>query len=86
MSSAPQNHIDEEKNISIEKKIEIGNHETIASHLKNALKYYRDAAKYHEEGNNEKAHKSSIYALGHCSIARELLRENARNNKLKGFT
>ena len=82
---APNKIQDEENNVSDEKQVEIVNYEAIASHLKNAVKYHYDAAKYHAEGDHEKAHKSSIFALGHCSIARELLRDDAKNNALKGF-
>jgi hypothetical protein len=68
-----------------EKQMADGNYQIVANHLENAAKYHEDAAKYHENGDHAKAHKSSIFALGHCSIARELLREDAKNNALKDF-
>ena len=86
MSSISQDKKQDEKsNPPLERHIEMDNHKITAEHLENALKYHRETAKFYEEGDHEKAHKSSIFALGHCSIARELLREDAKKNSFKGF-
>jgi hypothetical protein len=57
----------------------------VAGHLEEAAVHYRNAAKYREEGNHEKAHKSSIFALGHCCLARELLREDVKDHAWENF-
>lgn len=73
------------KNFSNDKQKGIEHHKTAATHLEAAAKHHRDAAKYQEEGNIEKAHQSSVYAHGHCCIANENQRENAKFHALNNM-
>ncbi len=68
---------------SSENQIEIKSYKNILTHLKEVEKYYNKAAKYREEGKHEKAHKSFVFALGHCCMVKELLREDVEKNVWK---
>jgi len=72
-----------EEKSSSENQIEIRNYKNVLTHLKEVEKYYNKAAKYHEEGKHEKAHKSFVFALGHCCMVKELLREDVEKNVWK---
>lgn len=61
----------------------IENHKKVATHFEAAAKSHRDAAKYHEDGNHEKACESSIKAQGHQCLANELQKEDAKYLALK---
>ena len=60
----------------------IKNHKKAATHLEEAAKCHLEAAKYHEAGNHEKAHQSTIKAQGHtthaCEAQKEIQKQHAR--------
>lgn len=66
-----------------QKRIE--NHKKAATHLEAAANHHRDAAEYHEKGNHKKAHQSAIYANGHCCIANEIQREDAKQHAISSM-
>jgi hypothetical protein len=49
----------------------IENNKDAAMHLEEAAKNHIEAAKYHEEGNHDKAYQSTIKAHGHTTLAIE---------------
>jgi len=73
----------EKTNVSTaENKKDVENHKKIATHLQSAAKFQLEAAKYHEEGNHEKAAKSTITAQGHLALANEAQREDVKYHAL----
>ena len=74
--------IQHETNSFSENKKGIENHKQAALHLEAAARFHRDAAKYHEAGNHEKAYKSSLIAYGHQSLANELGNQDIRHHTL----
>lgn len=65
------------------------NHNNIQNHLKAAVQYsnaskcHHDAAKYHEEGNHEKANEAALLAVGHAALANRYQMEDARYHALE---
>ncbi len=74
----------EEKTIvsQAENKKDIENHKKAAAHLEAAAKHHIQAAKNHEEGNHEKAAKSTVKAHGHFNLAREAQQEDLKNHAI----
>ena len=62
--------------ISAENQKGIENHLKAAIHFEAAAKNHRDAAKFHQEGNHDKAFKSTIMAQGNQGIANACQRED----------
>lgn len=62
----------------------IENHKQIATHFKAAAKHHLDAAKHHEDGNHQKAAKSTIAAHGHASLAEKGQKRDVRHHVLNG--
>jgi len=56
---------------SLENKKGIEEHIMAAKLFEAAAKHHRDAAKFHEEGNQDEAFKSTIIALGNQRIGAE---------------
>lgn len=63
------------KNPSAENQKGIENHKRAASHL-------QEAAKHHENGDEEKAAHSTLKAQGYHSLATEAQREDVRHHAL----
>lgn len=61
----------------------IENHKKAAIHFEAAAKSHSDAAKHHENGNHEKAIKSTIEAHGHASLAKEAQRQGVKHLVVK---
>jgi hypothetical protein len=61
----------------------IDSHKKAANHLESAAKHHIEAAKHQEEGNHEKAAKSTITAHGHTNLAVETQKENLKKHALK---
>jgi len=57
-------------------------HKKAATHLEAAAKHQTEAAEHHEQGNHENAAQSTIKANGHLSLAKEALREDAKQHAL----
>ena len=62
----------------VQKNIET--HKKAALHHENAAKYHLEAAKFHALGNHEKAHQSSVIAVGHSIEAHDLQKEDMKNH------
>lgn len=60
----------------------IENHKKTALHLQEAAKHHLEAAKHHEEGNHEKAAKSTVTAQGYLSLAAEAQKEDVKHHAL----
>jgi hypothetical protein len=60
----------------------IDNHKKAAKHHEEAAKSHLDAAKNHEEGNHDKALKSTVKAQGHLLLASESQKEVSKNHAL----
>ncbi len=58
----------------------IKNHKRAATHLEEAANFHLEAVKYHEAGNHDKAHQSTIKAQGHtthaCDAQKEILKQH----------
>ena len=73
----------EETNVSTaDNQKGIENHKKTATHLQEAAKNHLEAAKHHEDGNHEKAAKSTITAHGHLILAHEAQKEDAKQHAL----
>jgi hypothetical protein len=66
--------------LKIENQKGIENHKKTAAHLETAAKHHLEAAKHHEEGNEDKAAKSTIKAHGHVALANEMQREDTKRH------
>jgi len=66
-----------------ENKKGIENHKRAATHFEAAAKSHLDAAKHHEEGNHEKASKSTVEAHGHSTLGNEAQKEDVKHHTLK---
>jgi hypothetical protein len=60
----------------------IDNHKRAAKHHEEAAKNHLEAAKNHEEGNHDKAFKSTVKAQGHLLLASETQKEVNKNHAL----
>ncbi len=60
----------------------IQSHKKAALHLEEAAKNHHEAAKFHDEGNHEKGHYSTIKAQGHTILASEAQRELLKNHTI----
>lgn len=60
----------------------IDNHKKAASHFEAAAKSHLEAAKHHENGNHEKAAKSTMEANGHSTLANEVQKEDVKHHTL----
>jgi len=63
-----------------ENKKGIENHQRTATHLEAGAFFHKEAAKYHETGNHEKAAECTIKAQGHVCSANELQREDVKHH------
>lgn len=63
-----------------ENKKNVANHRKTSQHLKAASEYHLEAAKYHEEGNHEKASQSTIAAAGQLCLANDCYREDVKHH------
>lgn len=70
-------------NHNVENQKWIDNHKIAASHFASAAKCHLEAAKHHEDGNHEKAAKSTVEAHGHSSLANEAQRDDIKHQLLK---
>ncbi|TAE90248.1 MAG: hypothetical protein EAY81_01035 [Bacteroidetes bacterium] len=59
------------------------NHKKAATHFDAAAKSHLDAAKHHENGNHEKAAKSTVEAHGHACVANEAQKEDVKHHTNK---
>lgn len=71
------------ESVSVENVKGIENHIKAAEHFALASKCHYDAARYHEEGNYEKANQSALIALGHASLAGEYQMQDAKHHALE---
>jgi len=58
----------------------IENHKKAALHHEATAKNHNDAAKFRQEGNDEKASESTVKAHGHHALASEHQRQAVKNN------
>jgi hypothetical protein len=65
---------------SAETKKGVENHKVAAMHHEEAAKKHHEAAKHHEMGNHEKAAQSTVIANGHCCLANEAQKEDAKHH------
>ena len=65
-----------------ENKKDIENHKKTAAHLQESATHHLDAAKHHEEGNHEKAAKSTVAAQGHFALASETQKDDTKQHAL----
>jgi hypothetical protein len=68
---------------SVENTKGIENHIKAAEHFSLASNYHYEAARYHEEGNHEKANQSTLLAIGHSSMANEYQIQDAHQHALE---
>ena len=66
-----------------ETKTGIEIHKQAATHFEAAAKSHLEAAKHHENGNPDKAAKSTVEAHGHASLALEAQKEDVKQHALK---
>lgn len=75
----------EEKNteaFKLENHKGIENHKKAASHLEAAARCHLNAAKFHEEGNHDRADQNSLAAHGHLKLATEAQMEDIKHHAL----
>jgi len=82
MAPTTNNKAAETKISPKEKQKSITAHKSIANHLETAAKFHKEAAKHHEENDNEKAFKSSTTANEHLTLANEAQKEEAKRDAL----
>lgn len=63
---------------------EVKNHKKAATNFEAAAKSHLTAATHHENGNHEKAAKSTIQAQGFANIAHKAQKKNATQQAKKG--
>jgi hypothetical protein len=61
----------------------IDNHMRAAAHFEAAARSHKDAAKFHELGDHEKAAKSTVEAHGHSCVANEAQKEDVKHHTAK---
>ncbi|MDI1354163.1 MAG: hypothetical protein PSX36_04565 [bacterium] len=62
----------------------IDNHIKAAEHFAAASKLHYEAAKYHQEGANEKANQSALFANGHALLGTHYQMADAQNHAVSG--
>ena len=68
----------------IENQKGIENHIKIAAHFQAAAKNHLKAAKYHQQGNHQKAAQSTIAAYGHVSLAKKAQNRDSIQHMING--
>lgn len=61
----------------------IEHHKKAAVHFGEAAKIHLEAAKHHENGDHEKAAKSTVEAHGHSYVAMEAQKEDVKHHTAK---
>ncbi|MCU0443221.1 MAG: hypothetical protein MUE96_12565 [Bacteroidia bacterium] len=72
--------VTKQKGVSADTKLNVDVHKKAAKHHETAAIYHLEAASFHEVGEHEKAHHSSIVANGHSLEARNLEKQDVKQH------
>lgn len=72
--------------IAAENQKGIENHKKTADLLEGAARHHREAARYHNEGDHDKAAQSTIMAQGYLSLAIDTQREDIKHHALNDLS
>jgi hypothetical protein len=79
--SAEKNRLRDENNTE-SNSANIQNHQIAGEYFEYAAKHHYEAARYHEAGDHEKAHQSTLIAIGYALLGIECQNNDAKSYAL----